>query len=209
MHFNASSHRFRDTKVENVWPWKFRSTSQRTTFTIVSFNSEYQSLLKMINEHYSQGPTVFQILAISTEVTLKSRLMSWYTTLTMAHSMANTWLSYLMAIVMFAPVLTIYEIIAKQIKCKKFCLEKDSQGQGVEKCDLCQLTANVWFYIAACFRILATWPNTFTQKDLQTHGKRQRCWLKANSTKQIWFCYGKHCYCHQIWSRIQAFEWHI
>ena len=59
--------------------------------------------------------------------------------------------SYLMEIVMFALALTIYEIFAKQIKCKKFGLENISQGQGVEKCVLCHLTGNVWIYIADFF----------------------------------------------------------
>ena len=82
--------------------------------------------------------------------------------------MANTWLPYLIAIVMCALALTIYEIFAKQIKCKKFDFGNDSQGQGIEKRDLCQLTGNVWFYIVDFFRIFATRPNAFTQKDLQT-----------------------------------------
>ena len=39
--------------------------------------------------------------------------------------------SYLMAIIIFALALTVYEIFAKQIKCKKFDLENDSQSQGI------------------------------------------------------------------------------
>ena len=37
---------------------------------------------------------------------------------------------------MFALSLTIYEIIANQIKCTKFDLENKGQGQGVEKLGL-------------------------------------------------------------------------
>ena len=57
--------------------------------------------------------------------------------------------SYLMAIVMFALAITIYKIFTKQIKCQT--QENVSQGQGVEKRDLCHLTENVRFYIADFF----------------------------------------------------------
>ena len=56
--------------------------------------------------------------------------------------------SYLMAIVVFALALIIYKIFTHKIKCTKFYLENDSQGQGVEKRDLCQLTGNILLYIA-------------------------------------------------------------
>ena len=54
-----------------------------------------------------------------------------------------------MAIVILAPSLTVYEIFAKEEKCKNFGLE--NKGHGVEEWDLCQSTENVEFHIADYF----------------------------------------------------------
>ena len=45
---------------------------------------------------------------------------------------------------MFALVLTIYEIFAKQINFKKVALENDNQGQDVEKRDFCHLKLEIF-----------------------------------------------------------------
>ena len=49
--------------------------------------------------------------------------------------------SYMMTIVTYALSLTTYNIFAKQIKCQKFDL--DNEGQGEEKQNLCRSTGNV------------------------------------------------------------------
>ena len=57
--------------------------------------------------------------------------------------------SYLMAIItMLALALTVYEIFAKQMECKKVYLENDSQWQGVENATRAIWLENVQFYIA-------------------------------------------------------------
>ena len=69
--------------------------------------------------------------------------MSRYITLVMAPFDGKYITSLSYAIAMYAPVLTIYEIFAKHIKCKKIDLANDRQGRVVEKHDLCQLNGNV------------------------------------------------------------------
>ena len=53
---------------------------------------------------------------------------------------------------MLVLALIVYEIFAKQIKCRKFDLENDSQGQEVAKRGLCHLTGNIRFYIGDFFQ---------------------------------------------------------
>ena len=73
--------------------------------------------------------------------------------------------SYLMAIVMFALSLTVYETFANQEKCHKFDLENEGYCQGVEKLDLRHATESIFIES----RILATWQHTFTKKDTYLH----------------------------------------
>ena len=51
---------------------------------------------------------------------------------------------YLLAIVMS---FTVYEIFANQIKCQKFDLENEDQGQGEEKPGLRHSAGDVLFYV--------------------------------------------------------------
>ena len=86
----------------------------------------------------------------------KCRSRSWCTILTVAPIDRKYPTSYLMAIVIFSLSLTVYEISTYQEKCQNFYLENESQGQGVEKRDLCHSTINVGVHIGDFFRILAT-----------------------------------------------------
>ena len=77
---------------------------------------------------------------------------------------------------MFAVCLIIYEIFAKQIKCKKFYIEIEDQDEG-EKRRLRNSIGNVRFHIGVFFRILANWKRTFAQKNIHTvntHTQRDR-----------------------------------
>ena len=64
--------------------------------------------------------------------------------------------SYLLAIVVFALSLTIYEIFANLIKLQNFDLE--IEGQVMEN----KRTGNVRFHIGDFFRIVSTLEHTFT-----------------------------------------------
>ena len=66
-----------------------------------------------------------------------------------------------MAIVMFAPSLTVCEIFAKQDKCQNFDLENESHA--VKGRDWCHSTGNIRIHITYFFRIIATWEHSFTQ----------------------------------------------
>ena len=50
--------------------------------------------------------------------------------------------SNLMAILIYALTVTIYNVFASEIKCKKFDLENEDQGQEREKLDLHHSTGN-------------------------------------------------------------------
>ena len=59
--------------------------------------------------------------------------------------------SYLMTMVMIALSVTIYEIFTSPIKCQRFDLENEGEGQEGENQNVCHLTGNVWFYIGVFF----------------------------------------------------------
>ena len=72
--------------------------------------------------------------------------------------------SYLIALVLFALSLAVWDIFANQEKCKNFDLAND--GQEVEKRDLRYSTRNVRIGIGDFFlRILSTWQHTFKQRE--------------------------------------------
>ena len=79
--------------------------------------------------------------------------------------------SYVMAIVLVPLAFTVYEIFSKKIKCQKFDLENEGQGQGGKKLELrigLEMFDSIYVIV---FRILATRQHTFMQKDthIYTH----------------------------------------
>ena len=65
--------------------------------------------------------------------------------------------SYLVAMVMFTPSLTVCEIFVKQEKCQNFDIENEGRGQGIENLDLRHPTRNFRLHIADFFfRIAVT-----------------------------------------------------
>ena len=72
--------------------------------------------------------------------------------------------SYLMAIVMFAPSLTVCEIFAKQ----NFELENEDQDPGAEVQDLCHYTGNVRIHMNGSFQNFS-YLGTYVYAYLATH----------------------------------------
>ena len=68
---------------------------------------------------------------------------------------------------MFALPLTIYKLIANQIKCHMFDLKNEDQGQGGKKQNLHHLTTNIRFYIGEFFQNVILSGDIFTQKITQ------------------------------------------
>ena len=129
--------------------------------------------IKVILENFLLVLTVFEIFTIKDSRPWKCRSKSWCTTFTVAPIDGKCPNSYLMAIVVFALSLIIYDIFVNQEKWKKIDFENEGQVQGVAKQDLHHSTRNVWIHIAQFFRILATREHTFTQKVAHTHCDRQ------------------------------------
>ena len=102
--------------------------------------------------------------------------MSRYTTLALAPFDGKYMTSYVMAIIMFASDLTIYEIFAKHIKCKTVDLENELRSRRRKKRDL---TGNVRSCIVDFLRISVTWTNMFAQKELFTNMQRETADLMA------------------------------
>ena len=70
--------------------------------------------------------------------------------------------SYLLAIVMFAQSLTIYELFANIMKCQRLDLTNEIQGHKGEKRNSRQSTGNARFNASDVLRIVAIWDHTFT-----------------------------------------------
>ena len=79
--------------------------------------------------------------------------------------------SYMIAIVIFAPSLTVYYIFANQETFKNFDIENEGQAQGVEKWDLRHSTINVRIHIGDFYQNLC-YLATYVYLKRYTYGRR-------------------------------------
>ena len=66
-HFCASSHRFSHINVANVWSWKFRSSSQSTMITVVTFDGKYMTSYLMAILMFALSITIYKIFTNQTK----------------------------------------------------------------------------------------------------------------------------------------------
>ena len=124
----------------------------------------------------------FRTIHISKLWPIKCRSRSWLTAFAVASFDGKSPTSYLMAIVMFALSLTVYEIFTE------IYLKNEGQGQWVEN-GTCAIRLEMFDSLYVIFfRILAIWEQTFAQKvrhtqretEVMTIGKICKTYLPKN-----------------------------
>ena len=112
---------------------------------------------------FSLALTVFKIFTFKNSWHWKCRSWSWHKIFVVAPFDGECLTSNLMAIVMFALSLLVYEILEKR---QNFDLQNEGKCQEAELRD----TPFDWkcSYIGELFRIIAIWQQMFTQKDAST-----------------------------------------